>query len=65
MVNLRIHLTDDVFDALKALSNKELRSINDQLLYILRQELQKSGYLPATTYSQQPLTVTSIDSSGK
>ena len=65
MVNLRIHLTDDVFDALKALSNKELRPIADQIHYILRQELQRSGYLPPTTNSPQPLPVIYADSTGE
>ena len=55
MPNLRIHFADDEIDAVRMLAQKELRGIGEQIRFLLRQELQRLGYLPLTADSPQPL----------
>jgi hypothetical protein len=55
MPNLRIHYADDEIDAVRILAQKELRGIGEQIRFLLRQELQRLGYLPLTAEAPQPL----------
>jgi len=41
MVRYSLRLPDDLFKALKALAEKEQRSINAQIIYILKEYLKK------------------------
>ena len=65
MPNLRIHFTDDEIDAIRTLAQKELRGIGEQIRYLLRQELQRLGYLPPTHGIPESLSFTNADSSGE
>ena len=57
MPNLRIHFADDEIDAVRMLAQKELRGIGEQIRFLLRQELQRLGYLPLTADSPQPMAM--------
>lgn len=53
MPNLRIHFANDEFDAVQALAQKEFRGFEEQLRYLLRQELQRLGFLTPAEESSQ------------
>ena len=65
MPNLRIYFDDDEFEAVQALAKKELRIFDGEVRYLLRQELQRLGYLPPTHDIPESLSFTNADSSGE
>ena len=41
-----LRINDDIFEAVKRWSDDELRSVNAQIEYVLRDALRKAGRLP-------------------
>ena len=41
-----LRINEDIWDALRRWSDDELRSVNAQIEYVLREALRKSGRLP-------------------
>jgi hypothetical protein len=41
-----LRISDDIFEAVKRWSDDELRSVNAQIEYVLRDALRKAGRLP-------------------
>ena len=41
-----LRINEDIFEAVKRWSDDELRSVNGQIEYVLRDALRKSGRLP-------------------
>jgi hypothetical protein len=65
MPNLRIHFEDDEFEAVQALAKKELRNFDGEVRYLIRQELQRLGYLPPTPENPESLSFTNVESPGE
>ena len=43
-----LRISEDVFKSIQQWSNDELRSVNAQIEYVLRDALRKAGRLPST-----------------
>lgn len=47
-----LRISDDIFQAVRRWSDDELRSVNAQIEYVLRDALRKAGRLPDSTGRQ-------------
>jgi hypothetical protein len=45
VIRMQIHLSDDELQAIQAISAKEMRTIREQIRYMLHHDLQQRGYL--------------------
>jgi hypothetical protein len=53
VIRMQIHLSDDELQAIQAISAKEMRTIREQIRYMLHHDLQQRGYLPAAPQEAQ------------
>jgi hypothetical protein len=44
-----LRISEDIFEAMRRWSDDELRSVNAQIEYVLRDALRKAGRLPSST----------------
>lgn len=57
---LRVTLDDAEYSALLKLSDRELRGVPDQARHIVRRELERLGYLEATTTTSEATTCSAV-----
>jgi hypothetical protein len=49
-----LRINEDVWDAMRRWSEDELRSVNAQMEYVLRDALRRAGRLPASKTDREP-----------
>ena len=49
-----LRLNADIYQAIQRWSNDELRSVNAQIEYVIRDALRKAGRLPSEATDKQP-----------
>jgi len=50
-----LRIGEDIWEAMRRWSNDELRSVNAQIEYVLRDALRKAGRLPSSTKENKSL----------
>lgn len=52
-IRMQIYISDDELQAIRAISIKEMRSIREQIRFMLHHDLQERGYLQAAPLEPQ------------